>query len=84
MQNTLGWGLDEIKWTKCGSLLMLEDGHMELYCSIFVNVKFFSPHNKLKKKKSQDVLLSLSGEFPVESCDCGLHRVLPRLMYPCG
>ena len=53
MQNTLGWGLDEIKWTKCRSLLMLEDGHMELYCSIFVNVNFFSPHNKLKKKNAK-------------------------------
>ena len=42
-----------------------------LYCSIFVNVNFFFPHNRLKKK-SWDVILSLSGVLPVESCDCGL------------
>ena len=30
---------------------MLEDGHMELYCSIFVNVNFFPPIINLKKKK---------------------------------
>ena len=54
MQNTLGWGLDEIKWTKCGSLLMLEDGHMEFIILLyFCECEFFFPHNKLKKKKAK-------------------------------
>lgn len=54
-------GVDEIKWTKCGSLLMLRMGTWSLlYCSIFVNVNFFFPHNKLKKKNTtQDVILFL-------------------------
>ena len=44
MQNTLGWGLDEIKWTKCGSLLMLEDGHMEFIILLYVcECEFFFP-----------------------------------------
>lgn len=52
MQNTLGWGLDEIKWTECGSLLMLEDGHMEFIILLyFCECELFFPHNKLKKKK---------------------------------
>ena len=54
MQNTLGWGLDKIKWTECGSLLMLEDGHMEFIILLyFCECELFFPHNKLKKKKAE-------------------------------